>query len=232
MQRLFQNKLDRHERQLTYLTENAVDFPASSLGGKMIAALRAEVALFRELAVQQTASSDDSRMHVDNKDKAFIEIFKLLKKISRAAQALDDVIPNLKAKFHTPRNRSQKSLNTLARTYYRESEGFESEFIGCNLPETFRADLLTLIQKIETTQNALDFASHTQGSATGGLRESIRRQSRLSTQIDKLVRNTYDADAAKIAGWEIASHLEHAPRRAARRKEGDQTAQTSQVGLT
>lgn len=214
MQRYFKYKLNKHDRQLSFLAENIADFPPVSPGGRKIAAFRAEVAKCKELAARQQSGANDSKMHVDNKGDAFDEILRLLKMMSRAALAMDDEIPNLEAKFQLPRSRSQPNLIIAARAFYTDSEGFESEFITYDLPETFRADLLALISKAETTINAVNVSTTDLGQATGSLKDSMRIQTRLSEQIDSIVRNKYEWNPGLMAAWEIASHLERAPRRA------------------
>lgn len=217
----FIRKLNKHERQLGLLAMNAADFPAASAAGRKIAALKAEVEKFKYLAARQLSGTDNSKMHTDNIDNAFVRLNRLLRRINRAARAVGDETLHLEAKFRLPRQRSQQNLIATARSYYTDSEDYHATFVEYGLGETFRAELLDLIEKIETTKTAVNRAVVTRAEATGGLRESIRLQSRLSDQLDNLVRNHYENNPAMLAAWDIASHLEQPPKsnRRARKEE-------------
>ncbi|MDQ2746234.1 MAG: hypothetical protein M3T96_03135, partial [Acidobacteriota bacterium] len=50
------------------------------------------------------------------------------------------------------------------------------------------------------------------GAATGGMNAAFRQTMELSSRRDKRIRLKYRRNPAKLAAWEIASHLDRAPK--------------------
>jgi len=206
-----QRKLNKYQAESAFMTDNERDFPPASPGGIAAAALSAVIALILSLAGQQ--SSQAANQQIGIKGELLEDLKRLLRKINRAANALAEEIDGIEDLFRMPRRRSEENWLAAARAFYTDSAPFEDDFINYDLSATFRDDLMALIAAIEAAASAADTAEEQRGGATGGLIDEFRQAGKLSRRLNAIVRNKYDGNAQKLAAWEIASHLEAAPKR-------------------
>lgn len=206
-----QRKLNKYQAESAFMTDNAADFPLNSPGNRTareFATVIAEILGLAGLQVSQAA-----RQNVGIKDDALADLIKLLQKMNRAANALAEEIDGIEDLFRMPRRRSEEIWLAVARAFHTDSAPFETEFQDYDLLPTFRADLLALIAAVESAGTSADIAQEQSGGATGGLVAKFREAGKLSRRLNAIVRNKYDGNPQKLAAWEIASHLEAAPKR-------------------
>jgi len=75
-------------------------------------------------------------------------------------------------------------------------------------------DLKARILAVEQATDAQERAESARIKATADLAAAIERGLSDVRELDAIVRNTYAGNAAELAAWESASHVERAPRHA------------------
>lgn len=206
-----QRKLNRAQAESAFVADNAADFPKGSPGAATAAALDAQIVRVTTLAAEQ--SSQARRSNTGIKGDLFDDLELWMRKINRAAIALDDEIPGIRELFRMPRVRSEENRLATARNFHTASAAYQEQFEDYDLPSDFRAEGMTLISEIEAAQAAADTSEERTGGATGGLVAAFQEIGRLTNKLDAVVKNKYAANPQKLAAWAIASHLEAAPQR-------------------
>jgi hypothetical protein len=209
MDSLQQRKLNKYLAETAYTTDNTADFPRDSSGGVTAGLLTEAILLIQTLAGRQ--SSQVIRQNIGIKNEALERLIKLLQKMNRAANVLGEEVESIGDRFRLPRRRTEKIWLAVGRAFYEDSAPFEAEFIRIEVPPTFRADLLGLIETVETAAREANIAGEQKGGATGGLIAAYRDAGKLSRRLDAIVRNKFEDDPRKLAAWAIASHLDAAP---------------------
>jgi len=116
----------------------------------------------------------------------------LLDKFALAAKIVEDDVEGTAAKFKNTYPRTDQKLITRATSFHNDSAGLETEF----------------------NDAGMDTGEESHAEATGGMIESFRKAMALSSRRDKRIRMKYRDNAAKLAAWTVASHLNRAPKNA------------------
>lgn len=213
MKDIERRKLEKLEREEVFLKDNVADFPADSPGGKALAELSAVIAEIRTLAAEQVSGASSARQHVGVKDEEVDALMQLIRNINRAAKAFEGEIPGSDLKFRLPRNRSEQNILATARAFLTDAEPLKAKFIEYGLAADFLDKLQALIEAVDERSAAADSAGEQQSGATGGLAEAVRNGMNISRRLDAIVRIKYENNAAKLAAWTVASHLERTPKK-------------------
>ena len=204
-------KLNKYQAESAYMTDNAADFPKDSPGDKTAKRFAEAITLIETLAGQQM--SQILRQNIGIKENALERLIRFLQKMNRAANALAEEVEGIENRFRLPRRRSDEIWLAVGRAFHADSAPFEAEFQAIDLPVTFRADLLTLINDVETAATEADIAGEQKGGATGGLVAAFREAGKFSRRLNAIVLNKSTDNPQKLAAWAIASHLEASPMR-------------------
>ena len=192
-----------------FMTVNEADFPAISLGGRTLAALRLVIANVETLAARKESGKISQNVVI--KDDDFEKLDRSMSLIGKAARSLSDDIPGIEELYRTTGgNQSEEARLARARQFHTQSADHREQFIEAGLDEDFREQLNTLITKISAVIENTDSAQAERGGAVGALQEEIRKGNRLGTKLDNLVKIKYADDPDKLAAWLIASHLQAA----------------------
>jgi hypothetical protein len=213
MKDIERRKLEKLEREEVFLKDNIADFPAASPGEKALAELSAVIAEIRRLAAEQVSGASSARQHISVKDEEVDALMQLISHINRAAKAFEGEIPGSDLKFRLPRNRSEQNILATARAFLADAEPLKAKFIEYGLAADFLAQLQALIEAVDERGAAADSAGEQKSGATGGLAEAVRNGMKISRRLDAIVRIKYADNAAKLAAWTTASHLERAPKK-------------------
>lgn len=205
-----QRRLDKYEREMAFVADNAVDFPSASPGGKIADAQNTDITLIKQLASEQISAAGSQQIGL--KDEALDEIYLLIRMMSRAADAMEDEIPGVEDLFPLPRNRSEQNILAAARNFAAAAAPYEAKFIEYDLPTGFLANLQSLITAAETAAINSDKADERTGGATGGIKAAMTRCGERSKKLGAIVKNKYVNNPQKLAAWLVASHLERAPK--------------------
>ena len=207
-------KLDKFQREVAFMNENAAEFPDNSPGDVAANLLTDVVTEIETLAAQQISGADDSRQHFGVKEELYEDLMEKIRDMNRAANAFADEIQGIEDKFRLPRNRSQQNILSTAVSFHTDSEPHNAKFIEYGLDTNFRADLLANINAVRQRDDSGETAGESRGEATGGLIDAFRRGTEISRKLDAIVKIKYRSNPGKLAAWAIASHLDRAPQRA------------------
>lgn len=205
-------KMDKYERELAFMTDNAADFPKDSRGEVTTKRFGQVIARIRTLAAAQTSRQVNQNLEI--KDEAMAKMINMCQKINRAGNTLGEEIEGIEDLFRLPRKRTEAIWLATARAFHRDSEPYEAEIQSYIKTPTFRAVFQTLIDQVQQAMTEADIAGEQKGGATGGLTAEFREAGMLSRRLNTIVLDEYDDDAQKLAAWDIASHLEAAPQKA------------------
>jgi hypothetical protein len=207
-------KHNKFKGQDVYFVNNAADFPSGSPGDAAAVINRAVIEEMNELDGQQVSGGSSAAQFFGNKEEDLDAVWLTLKRMNRAANIFGDEVQGIEDKFRLPRNRSQANILAAGRAYHADSVNLVEQFKGCGLEANFRATLLAQIAKVEQDDAQAESGVDKRGGATAGLIDAARRGMQNSRKMDSIVRIKYENNPQKLAEWEIASHLEKAPKRA------------------
>lgn len=217
------NKLDKYEREAAFMADNADDYAPGSRGATIAAQFAAEISNAKTLAAGQTGGADERAQHVDVKGDALDELKRLMKRLDRAGDVLEDDFPGIENLFGLPLNRSEASILAAARAQHTASADYEAALIECDLPADFRQTMNNLIVEIDAANAAADVAGEHSAGSTNAFRTSIEKLGKYSRHLDRINRNKHEASPRKLGAWLTASHLERAPKKSGEGKGGGNT---------
>jgi hypothetical protein len=192
---------------------HVADFPAISLGGTLFAAVGATVAETEQAASTQTSSAGSSRQGTESKDLAREALLDEMEAITMTARAMALDNPGLENKFRIPRNASGQDVLTTARAFLADATPLADEFIRHEMSKDFLDHLRDAIADMEQAISERNHHREGRVASTAALGEVIARGLKQVKQLNAVVRNKYRNDAATLAGWTSASHVEQPPRR-------------------
>jgi hypothetical protein len=193
---------------------NASDFPVASMGGQKFVAIDALVAEIDRLGAQQSEGHGAAQTSTGAKRVARDAVRGAMRAISDTARAMESAHPGITNTFRVPKNNGDEALINSARAFVSSTTPLKDEFIQHELPVTFIDDLTSAIADFESAAGSKNLNTGRRVSATAALKDALERGMQLKRELDPIVRNKYRANAAKIAAWESASHVQRAPKRA------------------
>lgn len=205
-------RLDKNEREMAFMTANAGDYAAGSPGARIMPQFAADIAAVKNFAAGQAGGASGKARHIDRKREDLDDLREMMLMLDTAADALADEHPGIENLFGLPRNRSEQSILAAARAQYLEAEQYADSFVEYDVPATFRADMLGLINRIDAANNAADTSGASGAGATTALKAALERLNRNSKKLDSINRIKYRANPAKMGAWLVASHLEREAR--------------------
>jgi hypothetical protein len=196
-----------------FMAARAGDFPASSRGAELLAALDRTISALETHATAQTAGLTSAQTNTESKATgraALIEDLEVLRDTARAI-ALDN--PNFVNNFRLPRGRlTDQQLLATARNFAAEAGPVKAEFIRYGLPADFVEDLNADTESFERAIASQNRSTDTHVAATQAFDDGLDEGGKIVRQLDAVVRNKYRNDGATLAAWTSASHTERAPK--------------------
>lgn len=192
---------------------HAAAFTASSLGGQKFAAVRAIVEELRQHGTTQSASGSAAKTSTGAKRAARDELRRQMAAISETARAMESSMPGIAQSFRIPNTNGDQALLNAGRAFVEAATPLESEFVNREMPAGFLAELNAAIDSFESAYESQNQNREKRVSATAAIDEVIERGMALVRELDAIVRNKFRTDAATLAAWESARHVERSPRR-------------------
>ncbi len=191
----------------------AADYPATSVGGKQFALVKAAVTATSGLGATQVSAAGESHGSVLDEAALRLKLHGDLLGISTAAHSLVLLgTAGLDGLFHMPRHDGDQELLNTARAFAADAAPFQAQFVTLNLAPTFIANLNTDIGGFETALKAHKTGGGKKSVATSGIGKTIHDAGIALHVLNTIVPNTYKNDPAKLAEWVVASHVEkHTP---------------------
>lgn len=205
-------KVEMLARVRDFGVTHAASFPATGLGAQKFAAIGALLAGIESHGTAQAAGGGAARTSSGAKQAARENVRGRMKAISATAGAMESAHPGISNSFRLPRLGSDQRLLNAARAFIEAATPLKSEFTGHELPATFLEDLNAALSELESAVNAQNLGTEKQVAATAAIKDSLARGLTLRRELDPIVRNKFGSDAATLAAWTSASHVERAPK--------------------
>jgi hypothetical protein len=212
---------ERGERVRDFASTLNASFPDGSRGAGCIVKIGQLVERVHALDASRETNVRASRAVTAAKGGARAELQSMLKQIGCTARTIGMDDPALKDKFRLPAGSiSNQTLMSIARSFLAEATPLKDRFIAYGMSAEF---FNTLGQKIESFEGHTN-RQHTSASARAADNVSLDAAlDELDAEIerfDTIMRNTFAADAATLAAWDVARHME---RTAQKRKDAATT---------
>lgn len=206
-------KFDKTDREDAFMTENAADFPNGTKGDTLTAEINTVRTQILAYDAQQTSGFDDKRQAQAIYDDWRDQAVDLIDKMVLAAKIVDDDIPGTADKYKKPYPRTDQNIIAKLTSFHADSETTKAAFESAGFTTDDRDALLTVRNGFQQAALVHDTAEERHAEATGGMHAAFRNLMDISRRRDKVVRMKYRDNAAKLAAWTVASHLDRAPKR-------------------
>lgn len=213
MKDAFRRKMDKIDREEAFFIENAADFADNAKAQQYTTLINAEKAVILAFDAQQTSGFDDKRQAQEIYENRRDELIDILEQFVLAGAIVDDDIEGTAAKFKMPRPRTDQNLIAKATSFNTDALPIKAELIAAGLPTDVFSGLPAARDAFQQAALAHDTAEEKHGEATGGMIDSFRKIMDYSKKRGKIVQLKYRTNAAKLAGWLVASHLDRAPKK-------------------
>jgi len=205
---------NKDDRERVFISDNAADFPAGSPVANISAVIDAKVAEAVARDADLVSSLGDKAQAMNLKGNARDHLLEEDRAIVDGAVAIGNTaVPGITAKFTMPRPRTDQNLIADADSKYTDTEPLEAQFVGVGLDTHFRQNLKNARDAFQQTRDDAASATEQYGEAVGAVESLWREVSQHSRQRSAMVKLKYRNNPGKLAAWEIASHLERAPKR-------------------
>jgi hypothetical protein len=191
----------------------ATSFPTTSLGGQKFLALGDVINELEQHGMAQSASSGAAKTSTGTKKAARDDVRRKMAAISETARVMESTVPGIAATFRVPNTNGDQALLSAARAFVESATPLKNEFINREMPSSFLEDLTTAVNSYESAYNSKNLNTEKRVTATAAIDTLIERGRELVRELDVIVRNKFRGNAAIIAAWESASHVERSPRR-------------------
>jgi hypothetical protein len=210
-----QRVLDACVSTLQQLIINPMN-PAVPRVTALSAELTTNTTALRDYGAAQILNRSGFRGAVDNRMLLKAHIVQALREINKIARALNKTLfPQAREQFRMPVSHSYANLGAAARSFAMHAEAMEQEFLDRGRPATFVADLRALATALDAAANGRHLGLVTQVGATAGIEGKAREAVAILRELDAIISPLIAADAAALAAWKSAVHIEKDPERSA-----------------
>jgi len=182
-------------------------FPATTLGGKMFAALNTIVDDLHTQIATQASGRGAERENFTERAVARDALQQTLLAIKRTAHAIAQEIPGYDIKFRVPRKRNDERLIAAARGFAQDIEPMADRFIAHGHPTTFVADLSAEIEAFARTIVDGSVARGTHVAAAAGIRKGLDEGVAVVQRLDAIVPLAIGDDVERLAMWNGARRV-------------------------
>jgi hypothetical protein len=209
------NLNDMLTRVNNFGTEHAADFAAGSKGAALFASVAAGVPKVGAAASQQVSGGNTATSGTDTKAVSFHWLHDDLMAIHQTAITLAQTTPGLDDKFRLPHNLTYGNVLPTARAFAADAAPLAADFIACEMPADFLAQLNTAITAFAGATDTQSGGKGAKSKGTAGIRSSLDTAFAAVRGLDAIVKNKYRNDPTTLAEWATARHVERTPRHAA-----------------
>jgi len=207
----------RHERGLRVrdFVETVKDsFTAGSKGAQSIAHVEQLVEQLTTLDASHATNRRAALAGTSGKSDTREELRAMLRRISKTARAIGMDDPALKDRFRLPdTNPNSQTLLGTARSILAEATPLKARFIEYGHTDDFLDTLgekISAFESFATQQNTGVSARKADSAAIDSALDAVDEE---IARLDAIIRNKFADDAARLAAWESARRVEHAPRK-------------------
>jgi hypothetical protein len=159
-----------------------------------------------------------SKDATDGKEAARVVLLGLMRAINRTARGMKKLFPDIGNQFAMPRTYGDLSIVNAAHSFITSATPRAAEFTKRGMAADFTDTLAAAIKDVEDAIKAQDEALNEQTAATAGVAAGQKQLLDALHEFDPIVRNVLGNDPQALAAWKSASHVERAPKKAAKKK--------------
>ena len=191
----------------------AADFPPTGIAGQQFALIANAVTQSDALGATQVSGSGQKHSGVISKAAARAQLHDDLVAINRAAHSLTLLgTAGLQGKFALSHNNSDQALLNTANAFATDAAPLTAQMTSVGLTSDFLARLSTDIATFQAAASTKTAGAGVQAGATGALADAMHKAAIALHVLQSIVPNVYKNDAAKLAEWATASHVQkHTP---------------------
>lgn len=201
--------LETFQRITGFAETHADSFPTNSLGNKLFAEIKSAFDDLNTHAATQAGGLRTRSQGTTTKSGTRADLREAVRAICQTAQSIAVEQPGIESRFRMPA-RDDQSLLSGARAIATAAEPLKAKFIEYGLPADFLEDLETKIESFVEATERQNAGKEARVSATASIDDAIERGMSALRRVDAIVRNTFRDDAAMLAAWESAKHVERA----------------------
>lgn len=121
------------------------------------------------------------------------------------------VINGLEELFRMPRNLNDQNLIAAGRAFAADAAAYVATFKEYGLPADFIAQLTAATDAFEASVSTTDTAEQSRIGSTASFAPHIKEGMIVVRRLDPIVKMKYGNDAAAMAAWTFAKHVERPP---------------------
>lgn len=209
------NTLEMLIRVRQFGVTHAERFTAVSAGAEMVAAVAEAINDMEAYSATQAQHARAAKEKTTQTNAARDALRAMMEAIARTARAMSRKTPGVEDKFRLPSNKRAQDWLAAARAFLTEAEPLKDEFVRLGMAPAFVEEFKSRVRAVEQSIDGRAQKSAARVSATVGVAGAAERGRQAVRELDAIVRNLFAGEDETLAGWESASHVERAPRKAA-----------------
>jgi hypothetical protein len=183
-------------------------FAHNAVASAKITSLGQKLANLTHRHKAKIAGGGTSKQKTSMSDTHFDELKDVMRDIVNFATSMARDINGLENKFRMPRSSGKRNLIAAARVFAVDAQTFQTDFKNYGMPGGFIENLTAKANDLEQTISDSNLAKETRVGATGELGSQSKDIVDLVRQLDPIVRMVYRNDAANLAAWTFAGHIQ------------------------
>jgi len=210
---------DRHHRRremflrMKAFANNHTDIPATTVWPQLVTELDSVNNDLAEQVAAEESGHSVKRTGTASRDDAREDLKDLVEAIVRTARAIDETKPGFADGYRAPSQLSDRGLVDLAIGIARIAPPHKADYLSHGMTPDFLEDLDAAIAKLQQTMTDQSEGKAGVKSAGVEIDETMDQGMSVRRRMDAVVRNVYRDNAAVLAEWETASHIEQAPKK-------------------
>ncbi|HEV2882423.1 MAG TPA: hypothetical protein VGX24_14180 [Pyrinomonadaceae bacterium] len=206
-------RFERLARAASFGATVSASFPESGKGGQALARLTAAVADAETHATARATNERVQQQGTASRRDARLAIQSHIAAVSDTAATIGLDHPEVRDSFRRPRaNANDQTLLSTARSFALAALPLKARFIEYDMPADFLERLNESVTAFEQAIDEQTSGASARLAANTALEETLKGGEQELEKFDTAVRNKFRDDAAKLAAWESARHLERASR--------------------
>jgi len=207
---LIKRRYDTFSRIDGFHTKYGTAFAAGSRGATLFTAIGTVAEKMEGSGAKQLSGTGEYRGGTSGKRFWYGEVKEDLTEMRDTAVSIAEAedTPDFDDSFRLPRSQSYDAMATAARAFLKDAAPHKATFIEFEMPADFLEDLADDLAKFEAADDAQDAGQSSQVGGTADLVDLANQGMKLRKQLQAIVRNKFKGNAAVLAEWESAQHIE------------------------
>jgi hypothetical protein len=195
-------------------TTRIAEFPPTSVGGKALANISNRIDEIETLDATRSTHDRTAGQGTDSRSTARTSLRTQIAAISDTSETIALDYPEFKGKFkRLDKNVNDQNLLSTARSFLTEATPVKARFIEYNMPGNFLVKLDTTITNFEQSINQQNQGKGGSSANNAAINAALDAADLDLDRLNTAFRNHFADDAAALAEWEIAHHLQSGPKK-------------------